>query len=200
MQVLRIEACFGQGKKYRVCFDDDTLLCMYRSEIRQFHLKEGTEVGEEEYRQLIQDILIPRAKKRALHLLERQDRTKKNLLEKLLDGGYPVEAAEAAVSHAEQYHYIDDERYARQYVVYHKSGKSHRRLRMDLLHRGIDRNLADRILEEAYDTDETALIRSLMEKRRFDRHTSDRKERAKMFRYLAYRGFDSRVIGEAMRR
>ncbi|MBR1635296.1 MAG: regulatory protein RecX [Lachnospiraceae bacterium] len=198
-RIDRIEPVRGKTKRSWVRFDGAEDICLYNKEIRRLGLEDGQEMPGTLYGQVIREILVPRARKRALHLLEKQDRTRANLRDKLLEGGYPASVADDAIAYAESYHYIDDERYARNYVYFHKSSKSRRRMVMDLQRRGIDRGLADRVLAEDYDTDEDSLIHSLMEKRHYDPENADQKERSKMYRYLVSRGFDSNAVCEALR-
>lgn len=198
--VLRIAPVSGRQKRFRIQLDGACDVVLYQKELKHFQLEEGASLSKSEYDRLLQEVLLPRAKSRILYLLDRQDRTTANLLEKLVDGGYPLKIAEEAVSYAQQMHYVDDERFARQYVSGRKERKSFRSLRMELLRHGIDRELTEQVLEEAYDTDENALMARLMEKKRYDPETAGPKEKQKMFRYLAYRGFSSQEIAEALRR
>ena len=147
---------------------------------------------------MVEEILVPRAKRRVLHLLERQERTRAKLMERLLSDGYPSFVASEAIDYAAGYNYVNDERYARTYVFYHKENMPARRLRMELIRRGIDKELADCVLEEEYDSDEEKMIDFFLEKRHYDRGTSDRRERAKMYRYLLSKGFSAGGIKKAL--
>ena len=143
--------------------------------------------------------MIPRAKRRAMHLLEKQDRTRKNLMDKLRESDYPQEAIEAAVAYVESYHYIDDERYARSYVHFHQEGKSKRRIQQDLMQKGVDRDTIALVLEEEYETSEADMIRDLLRKKHYDPESADASERAKMYRFLLGRGFSSNDISRVLR-
>ena len=58
---------------------------------------------------------LNRAKRRALHILERSDRTEQELRDKLAKNYLP-EVVDAAVEYVKSYHYIDDHRYAVNYL------------------------------------------------------------------------------------
>ena len=107
-------------------FDNGTEFTLYRSEIRGLPQAESTLLMTEDvylpvslYEKILTEIVGKRAKKRALFLLERMDRTESQLCEKLRQNGYPEECVAAAVEYVKQYHYIDDLRYAKQYIRYH---------------------------------------------------------------------------------
>ena len=196
--ILRIEPVSHKSKKSWIRFDGAEDLCLYRSEVYKLGWSEGMLVPKSEYDRLVRQVLLPRAKSRALHLLEKQDRTSADLADKLSSGGYPQEAVEEAVAYAASYHYIDDERYARNYVRYHKAGRSRRKVAMELRNKGVDRELIEQALAEEYDTDERTLILALLDKRHYDAEQADYQERSRMYRYLASRGFDSDAIREVI--
>ena len=139
MLVVRIEPVYGRSSKVRVVFDGAMDVCLYPRDLKRLSIDEGSVVSRDELYGFFREVLLPRAKSRALHLLERQDRTRSGLVNKLLEGGYPVDVAEEAVAYVEELGYVDDERYARQYISYHKKQASCRKLGMDLVRRGIDR-------------------------------------------------------------
>ena len=69
--------------------DDGTEFVLYRGEAKKYRLGEGAELSDNEYGELLYDVVGKRAKKRALHLLEKMDRTERQLRDKLRQGGYP---------------------------------------------------------------------------------------------------------------
>ena len=198
MLVDRIESFHGKKNRCRVCFRGETDLVLYSKEVEQYGLKEEEDVPEEVYESIIEEILIPRAKKRALHLLEKQDRTEKNLRDKLLEGGFPPKAAEAAIEYVRSYHYIDDDRYGENYVRYHMEGKSKKRVLTDLIGRGMDPERAREIIDRDYESNEEEMVIKLLQKKNYDPKSADEKEKMKMFRFLAGRGFSYEVIKSAL--
>lgn len=184
--------------KIRVRLDTGLTCILYRSEQRQINAYEGSSLTREQYEILVHEILGKRATKRAMHLLEKMDRTEYKLREKLSEGGYPDEAIEDAIGYVKRYHYLDDERYARNYVFLAQDRKSRKKLSIELYQRGIKKELIDRILEEEYDADEEKQICQLLEKRGFDPKTCSEKERQKLYQFLLRRGFQSSDICKVM--
>ncbi|MCI5613192.1 MAG: regulatory protein RecX [Agathobacter sp.] len=185
--------------KIRVRLDTGLTCILYRSEQRQINAYEGSSLTREQYEILVHEILGKRATKRAMHLLEKMDRTEYKLREKLSEGGYPDEAIEDAIGYVKRYHYLDDERYARNYVFLAQDRKSRKKLSIELYQRGIKKELIDRILEEEYEADEEKQICQLLEKRGFDPKTCSEKERQKLYQFLLRRGFQSSDICKVMR-
>lgn len=206
MQEIEVTAVIPQ-EKGRVCvrFADGTELVLYRSEVQRLAkqeqdlLQEGCCIPEALYRKLFSEILGVRVKKRALFLLERMERTEHQLSEKLRQSGYPQVCIAEAIAYVKQYHYIDDLRYAKSYVREQQKKKSRQRLVMDLMKKGVARDLIVQALEEEYVTDERAKIEELLEKRHYDTACTDRCAQQRMYRFLLRRGYKSGDILAVMR-
>lgn len=133
--------------------------------------------------------MIQHAKKKALRLLEVQDRTEQQLYQKLIEQGYPESVVEQAIFYVKSFHYIDDSRYAGNYVRYRQETKSKRQLKLELYKKGVPSDVVEQVLEEEYEGDERELIRRHMEKKHFCIENADVKERNRMIGYLLRRGF-----------
>lgn len=200
MEELQITAVLPKEKgKSLVQFDNGMKVLLYKGEIRKLSLREGEYIPEALYEKILSEIVGTRAKKRAMHLLERMDRTENQLTEKLRQNGYPDICIEEAIAYVKSYHYIDDARYAQNYVRFHQQKKSRQRLKMDLFAKGIDCNIIENVLEETFCSDEQEKIRQLLEKRRFCYEDSDRKEQQKTYQFLMRRGFKSSDILHVMK-
>ena len=188
-----------RSKKVRIELDGSSSFTLYKREAARYGLEADTCLAEDTWQALLKEVFIPRARSRAMHLLERQDRTEANLRKKLREGGYPQEAIDEAVSYVAGYHYIDDERYAESYVRYHQSGKSRRKILMDLKQRGVSDEVIRRAIESEYTASEEDMIRAAIKKRHFDPGSSDPKERQRMYRFLLGRGFSYEDIDRVIR-
>ena len=181
-------------RKVRLHLDNGQSLILYKGELRKLSLKEGSSLSEEQYELLLKEIIGKRATKRAMHLLEKQDRTEHQLYDKLRQSGYPEECISQAIAYVKSYHYIDDLRYSQTYIRYHQEKKSRQRLKSDLMAKGVRKELIDQALEEEFASDERQMIHTLLEKRRYDSATSDEKEKRKTYQFLLRRGFRSSDI------
>ena len=73
------------------------------------------------------------ARRKALLLLEHMDRTEKGLSDRLRQAGFCTEAVEDAVAYVSSVGYVDDSRYAENYIAYRIQSKSRHKLRQELL-------------------------------------------------------------------
>lgn len=195
MPGLQIESLLPREKgRVAVRLDNGVEVLLYKGEARRLSLRDGMEVSDELYHKIIHEIVGLRAKKRAMHLLEQMDRTEHQLYEKLRANGYPEACILDAIDYVKQYRYIDDARYARTYIRQGQQKKSRQRLKQDLQRKGVSREIIETALEEEYEADECGKIRELLEKRRYEYETSDRKEQQRTYQFLLRRGFMSSDI------
>ena len=122
MTVTKIEEV--TKAKCRIEIDQEFAFVLYKGELRSYGLKEGQEITEEAYRDIMENLLPRRAKLRAMNLLKNRSYTEKQLYDKLKAGDYPEEIIEQALDYVRSYHYIDDRQYAEDYIEYHKESRS----------------------------------------------------------------------------
>lgn len=186
----------------RIYLDGQFAFILYKGELRQFQIKEGQELTEECYRQIMTQILPKRAKLRSMNLLQSRDYTRKQLEDKLKQGEYPQECIEEALSYVESYGYIDDRRYAGDYIEYHIQTKSRMRIETDLMRKGISKEVIRQAFEDLGNLgvvqDEAALIRDLLNKKKYCADTATRQEQQKMYGFLYRKGFSPEVIVRAL--
>ena len=164
----------------RVYLDGQFAFVLYKGELRRFQIKENQELSEESYREIMTQILPKRAKLRSMNLLQSRDYTRRQLEDKLKQGEYPQECIEEAVAYVEAYGYIDDERYARDFIEYHLASKSRTRIEMDLLRKGIDKEVIRRAFVQLTDLgveqDELVMACDLLRKKKYCADTATRQE------------------------
>ena len=187
-------------QKYQIEVEGHSPFVLYKGEVFRYHIEKDREISPEIYKEIIEEVLIKRAKLRALHLLEQGDKTKKDLEEKLLKNGYPPEAAEAALAYVESFHYIDDKRYALSYIQNQSGWKGRARIQMELRRKGVPQEYIDQAFQEMEEeTDTEAVIRELVQKKRRGQGPMDEKEKQRLYGFLLRRGFSTSDILSVLR-
>ena len=178
--------------------DETFAFVLYKGELRSYGLKEGQEITEEAYRDIMENLLPRRAKLRAMNLLKTRSYTEKQLYDKLKAGDYPEEIIEQALAYVRSYHYIDDRQYAEDYIEYHKESRSRSRILRDLVQKGISIELAGEVYEEKAGEDRTELekeqILNLMHKKNFVPNEATFEEKQKFSALLYRKGFQVDTI------
>lgn len=177
-------------KKSKIISDEGVLFALYFSEIRKFSIKEGCELSDKDYLFIKNDVLFSRAKERALHLLESSEKTKYQITQKLRDGYYPMDIIERVIAFLEMYGLVDDSRYCNLYINTYSSSKSLKIIQLELIKKGIDKNIVESILSEKENIDETPQIIKLLIKKKYMEVKDDYKQKNKIIGYLLRRGYD----------
>ncbi len=179
--------------KYKVYLDGEFAFVLYKGELSRFGIREGGEVPEGTVEKIRAEVILKRAKLRAMHLLEDMDRTEAALREKLRQGLYPADAVEGAVQYVKSFGYVDDARYAENFVRSRQGSKSRKEIQALLLGRGVAAEQIEAAFETCYsETDgdgEQEAIRRILKKKRFSPEDRDERELQKIYGYLARKGF-----------
>jgi regulatory protein len=136
----------------------------------------------------------------ALKVIEFKDRTEKEIREKLTQKGYDENITEDEIAFLKDYGFINDLRYAQRFVSdainLKKWGKA--RIRAELLRKGVDREIIDNAVEDAFmDIDDDRLLKE-MQRRFKNSDLSNIKERTRIFNFYMRRGFSPDEIKGAM--
>lgn len=188
MIVTKTESC--TKTKYKVYLDGAFAFVLYKGEMARFGIAEGEDIPEETVEKIRTEVILKRAKLRAMHLLEDMDRTESELREKLRQGRYPEEAVEGAVAYVKSFGYLDDARYAENFVRSRKAVKSRREIRMLLSRKGIEDKWIEKAFEICYENeDEQEAVLRILRKKKVDPGTADDAQMQKIYGFLARKGF-----------
>lgn len=186
------------NSRVQIMIDNEFAFVLYKGELRIYHLKEGEEISEEIYKEIMETVLPKRAKLRAMNLLKSRTYTEKQLADKLRSGGYPEEIVKAAIGYVSSFGYLNDRQYAFDYIEYNKESKSRTRIINSLMQKGISKEMIEEIWEENAGEDgkrlEMEQILSLMKKKHFDPSESTYEEKQKFSAFLYRKGFQIDTI------
>lgn len=196
MIITRLEEV---GKKQvRVFFDEERYCLLFLNEVRRLDFQEKQEVGQEEFQEL-NELLLLRAKRKAMWLLECQDRTRAELFSRLERLEFPSFLIEQAVSYVESYGYINDEEYVRRYMEYRANKKSRLQIRQELQKKGISSDILERIWEQ-YDYQEEEVVEEQLKKRIRQKGPVTTENFQKYYGFLARKGFSSNLILDLLKK
>jgi regulatory protein len=137
-----------------------------------------------------------RAYEKALRLLTVRSRSRKELRQRLVAERFSEKEAERVLDRLAAAGLIDDKKFAidRARAMGKGKGWGPRKLRADLLQRGIAAEAVDEAISQAYGTQSCTQVMKRLVKKRFGgevlTHKADRKAKGKAQRYLLGRGFE----------
>lgn len=159
----------------------------------------GDKIDEGELEQLKTKAEDRKAFNKALNIICRRDHGERELTEKLsktLDRA----SAEAAVKKAVDLGLVNDNTFAQKYAqeLYSRKGFAPARIRLELLRKGISRDLADEVANEI-EFNPQERIAELLDSNRFARQLTDEKGKDRTCNTLARLGYSYSDIRSAMR-
>lgn len=181
--------------RYKVFIDEEFAFVLYKGELKSYKIELGSSINENAYREILDVILPKRAKLRAMNLLKSHMYSEKMLKDKLLESGHTNENADIAVEYVKSFKYVDDEEYARQYLMSRIHSKSKQILRNNLLDKGIAPDVFDKIYLEFLEDDSTdpeeEVIKKIVGKKLKGRSFEllEKNEKDKIIRHLMSKGF-----------
>jgi regulatory protein len=202
MTVTRIEDT--DKSKVRIYIDGEYAFTLYQKDIGRYRLEEGKELPDDVYHTILEETLLHRAKEKAMALLKLSDRTESELHSRLITAGFPEQIIDLAVSYVCSYGYINDERYAASYVNLKMGGKSKALIRMELLRKGIKKEIIDKVLFEEYENKEEEdpeikAIRKLIAKKCNDPDMLSWEDKQNLIASLYRKGFTVDKITDALK-
>ncbi len=198
MIVTKIEAV--TKAKFKVELDGEFAFVLYKRELSQFGIREEEELPEEIYMQIRKDVILKRAKLRAMHLLTDMARTESGLREKLKQGMYPEDIIEETLNYVRSFGYLNDRKYAESFIEGRKDRKSKREIYTMLCNKGVPAGQIEEAFEACYPEEgEQEAIRRIIEKKQVDVAHASWEELQKLCGYLARKGFRYEDINRVIR-
>ena len=187
----------GKGLRYNLYLDDQ-FFGVYEAEILARHcLKTGQSFDD----QFFEDLKIENGDyacfNRGLSLLEKSMKSEKMLKDYLHEKGYLKACIEKAVNKLSEYGYIDDQAFCENYINSYSSSKSKRKLKYDLLSKGIKEDIIDEKLENLLDEDSEREKLFLLAEKYMKNKEFDLKNKQKFYNHFAGKGYDYGMIANA---
>ncbi len=180
-----------------VYIDGEFAFALEMITVMKLGLKIGDEVSESKLLQAVTDSERACAFDKAMSYLGRGMKTVHQMREYLLRKGYDADVTEYVIAKLKDYRYLDDKAYASAYVEQNSATKGERRLRRELVSKGIAQTTAEQYAKEE---GEQALAHAEQLARKYMKSKScDVKNLQRLQRYLLSRGYDFDIVNAVVR-
>jgi len=122
MKITNIEKQKNNSMRFNVYIDNKYAFSVSYEEKKEFDLKEGIDIDEEQYNYYVNFLVNKSAYNDSLKFLSYSMRTKKELIDKLKLKGYDDSIINNVLEKLIQQRYIDDEYYAELYIKEKRNG------------------------------------------------------------------------------
>lgn len=186
-----------QGKyKYKVYMDYDYVFWLTWKELYFWKVKENAEISEEQYKKIVKESILPKAKRKAISYLEKSNRTEQEIREKLKKELYQEDVIESAIKFLQNCHYINDDWVAENFVRANQANHSRKWMEMKLAQKGIDKERLHIFFEEEY-SEEVAIQKEIKKKLK-GKEQITWEEKNKIMAYLYRKGYSIHETRKAM--
>ena len=193
MRIVRLEE--ASAGRYFVHLEDGSSFPIGRKESHKLELSEGKELEEEQLEWIFEELVFPRGRNYLICLLAGRDYTEKEVTDKLLKAHYPEHIIEEILNYGRERHYLDDLRYAQDYISARKAAKSIRYLKYQLSMKGISERILSEIEEYNDEEDLLPVVERYWEKKKGTLYEKN----AKTYQYFVRKGYDSSLIKDLIR-
>ena len=189
----------GRGKKIHLHLDDEYQITTDIDFWAENFIKDGTDIDEDEWQQLVVKINYKKAVNKCYDLLSRRDHSVKELRTKLLRTVDEV-SADKAIDRMLELGYLDDEHYAKVLLAHLRDDKKMSKsfIKQEMYKRGISSDIINELLY-AEEIDNVSSVCGLLLTKYSSKLAKDG-GRDKVFAALMRKGFTYSDINEAFRR
>ncbi|MEJ2103141.1 MAG: regulatory protein RecX [Ignavibacteriaceae bacterium] len=197
---MRIDKVVKKGKNdVTVYLDNDKVIFLNVEVFLKNGLKKGDEISDDHFSFLIEQNKLFHIKQKAFRLLGRRQHSSSELRRKLWDRDYEQKLIDEVLNDLTKNGYIDDTEFIRAFMDEKSRTKnwSRKRIKSELIKRGLNQSLIDKISREQTDeSDNDNAIR--VAKKKFEvftkRNLEPKELRNKLSTYLFSKGFDYDLI------
>lgn len=183
--------------RVNVYVDGEYVLALELLTVMKLGLKIGTEVTETQLAEAALDTEQSVALERAMNYIARGRKTSFQLRKYITDKEYAPAVVNYVMDKMKYYGYIDDKAYAQAYVEQNSQSKGARRVKQELIQRGIKLSEAEEVSEQERDFSLDNATR--LAERYMRGKDCDIKTIVKLQRYLVSRGYDFDIVNSVVR-
>lgn len=191
MVITKIEIQKKNKNKVNLYIDEEFYCGLSLETIMKNHLKEGQTINESSLEFLISETEKETALNKAVSYISKCQKTKQEIFKYLLQKGFDEQIINIVIEKLQEYNYVNDELYAKNYIKFKNKNNGSRKIEMELKQKGVAENIAKECLEQ-YSCDRESVLPVAL--KYMKNKEKDLKTKQKAYRHLASRGFQSEDI------
>lgn len=205
-----------KGKRQSILFiDGDAVGPVLNSDMLFLNIHEDDNLNEDKLTEVLQQYILPAGQKKALDLLLAEDRTESELQRRLIQAGYGGSVVASIMEYVKQFPYLNDVRYALNYMHSLGKKKSMLEIRHKLSEKGVSEDDFEKALEqyreERQDSSEDSgvclseedmeleTVRGLLHKKVVPGTALTRTQKEKLYASFLRKGFGYHTVRQALK-
>ena len=196
-KITDIKQAVRNENRVNIFVDNEYSFSLDISQLVDFKLKIGTELSDEELEKYKKASAFGKLYQRTLEWALTRPRSKKETRDHLVQKNHQKEKSlqledeilEQVLLRLIEKGYVDDQKFAEYYVEnrFINKGISKKRMRMELVKKGVDSNIVEKVLTDGSRNDEEEIKKIIAKKRR-------KYDDEKLINYLLRQGFDFELV------
>ena len=195
-KITEIKQNIKNKNKVSIFVDDEFCCSVMQESVEKNRLIVGQEIDEKLLNETLFESEREIAFNKVLNLICRTSKTKAQIQEYLLKKGFSDEVSIKVIEMLEEYRYIDDNEYAKNYISFYGGTKGKRRIEHELKLKGVSESIIEFNREELPNQTITAttIAKKFMKNREINKDNTN-----KLYRHLVMKGFDFGVVLEVIK-
>jgi regulatory protein len=194
-KITKIQPAVKTPGRYNIFVDDKFSFSLDEVQLVKLGLKKGQEISKEQAEEYKNESDFGKSYIRAVDLISRRSRSEKEIRDYAWRKQWSKENVEKVVKRLYERGYLNDEKFAVSFLRSRANLKNYskRRLDLELMKKGIAKDIREKLLAENESIDELQTLKNLIAKKRH-RYETDQK----LIAYLARQGFSFHDIKVAI--
>lgn len=195
MLITAIERQKRNKTRFNIYIDGEFKVSLTDFDIMAAGLKVDKEISEEFFERVVKEAELNGCFNYLIDYIGKYLRTEKQIRDKLKEKNYSSEAIEKAIEKAKEYKYIDDNYVSEVYIGAKSKNYGKLKIKNELIKMGVKKTLAE---EKVNEITEEGAVTNVAEKYLKGKREISFKEKQKLYRHLAARGFEYDEIKEGL--
>jgi regulatory protein len=195
MKITKIVPAVKTLGRYNVFVDEKYSFSLDETQLVKIGLRKGDDISEEELARLKGESDFGKNYIRAVDLVSRRLRSEREIRDYAFRKQWSKENLEKVIERLYERDYLNDEKFAESFVRSRATLRnfSKRKMELELMKKGINKEIIAKILDDSEDFDENQALKNLVAKKR-----KNYENEQKLIAYLARQGFSYDKIKAAI--
>ncbi|MEG0774934.1 recombination regulator RecX [Clostridium sp.] len=199
--ITKIESQKKSKERVNVFINEEFAFACSNELIYYHGLKKGLEINPKDLEDVIKDDNYIKGKSTALKYMEKSMKTQKQIEDMLLKREFQLDTINKVIEFLESYGFLDDRKYAENYVKQKIASSGINKIRQDLMRKGIDKELIKEILAKV-DTEQEYDVAFNLAQKKLNNLVKKEKDKNKVFQKITYhlvsKGYNFSLINEVL--
>lgn len=181
--------------RVNISIDGKYVFAISKLDVAFYNLKEGEELSKKKYDEILENVVLAKAKLTAFNYLGYKDRTKREIIRRLKEKGFTKDVTKQTLEFLIKYGYINDLEFSKKFVKQRVVSKGYGKYKVvrELKEKGVSEDIIEIVTEDIEPLEIEAALKLSIKKAR-NLNLEEYKDKQKLYAYLQRRGYSYEII------